>query len=78
MVAPPLVLASASPRRLDLLAQIGVTPSRVAPAHIDETPRRGEEPRPYVQRMAREKAAAVDGEGAFVTTEPNCNSFPIV
>ena len=66
MVAPPLVLASASPRRLDLLAQIGVTPSRVAPAHIDETPRRGEEPRPYVQRMAREKAAAVDGAGAFL------------
>ena len=66
MVVPPLVLASASPRRLDLLAQIGVTPSRVAPAHINETPRRGEEPRPYVQRMAREKAAAVDGEGAFL------------
>jgi septum formation protein len=66
VVVPPLVLASASPRRLDLLAQIGVTPSRVAPAHINETPRRGEEPRPYVQRMAREKAAAVDGEGAFL------------
>ncbi len=66
MVVPPLVLASASPRRLDLLAQIGVTPSRVAPAHINETPRRGEEPRPYVQRMAREKADAVDGAGAFL------------
>jgi septum formation protein len=66
VVVPPLVLASASPRRLDLLAQIGVTPSRVAPAHINETPRRGEEPRPYVQRMAREKADAVDGAGAFL------------
>jgi septum formation protein len=63
---PPLVLASASPRRLELLAQIGVTPIRVEPADIDESVRRGELPRPYVQRMAREKAAAVDGAGAFV------------
>lgn len=51
-----LVLASASPRRLDLLARIGVIPAAVDPADIDETPLRGELPRPYVERMAREKA----------------------
>ena len=55
---PPLVLASASPRRLSLLAQIGVVPDRVIATDIDETPRAGETPREYVQRMAREKAAA--------------------
>ena len=38
MIAPTLVLASASPRRLTLLAQIGITPDRVAPSRIDETP----------------------------------------
>ncbi len=54
-----LVLASASPRRLELLAQIGVTPSKVVPADIDETPRSGELPRLYGERMALEKAAAV-------------------
>lgn len=54
-----LVLASASPRRLDLLVQIGVTPDAVDPAHIDETPRKGELPAPYAARMAAEKAAAV-------------------
>jgi septum formation protein len=64
--APPLVLASASPRRLDLLAQIGVVPIRVAPADIDETPRRHELPRPYVLRMANGKAAATDGRGCHV------------
>ena len=54
-----LVLASASPRRLDLLARIGVTPDAVIPAEIDETPRRGELPAVYAARMAAEKAAAV-------------------
>ncbi len=53
-----LILASASPRRLDLLAQIGVTPDAVDPAHIDETPRADELPAPYAARMAAEKAAA--------------------
>ena len=42
---PPLVLASASPRRLDLLARIGIAPDRVLPAAIDETPRKAELPR---------------------------------
>lgn len=57
--APRLVLGSASPRRLELLAQIGLTPSDIRPADIDETPQKGETPRDYVRRMAAEKAAAV-------------------
>ncbi|QYX58648.1 Maf family protein [Roseovarius sp. SCSIO 43702] len=57
--APRLVLASASPRRRELLAQIGVTPDDLRPADIDETPRRAELPRAYCRRMASEKAAAV-------------------
>jgi len=61
-----LILASASPRRLALLAQIGVVPDQIIPTEIDETPRRDEEPRPYAQRMAREKNAAVPGSDAFV------------
>ena len=48
----PLILASASPRRLALLAQIGVTPDEVVAPGIDEAPRRDELPRAYVQRMA--------------------------
>lgn len=54
-----LILASASPRRLDLLAQIGVTPDAVDPAHIDETPLRNELPRDHAVRLADEKAIAV-------------------
>lgn len=62
---PPFVLASASPRRLDLLAQIGIVPDRVRPAEIDETPMRDELPRPLAQRLAEEKALAVaEAEGA--------------
>jgi len=55
----PLVLASASPRRLDLLAQVGVVPDRVDPADIDETPLRDETPRRHALRLAVEKARAV-------------------
>jgi septum formation protein len=58
-IQPSLVLASASPRRLDLLAQVGVTPDRVDPADIDETPLRDETPRRHALRLAREKARAV-------------------
>ncbi len=62
---PPFVLASASPRRLDLLAQIGIVPDRVRPAEIDETPMRDELPRQLAQRLAEEKALAVaEAEGA--------------
>lgn len=56
---PRLILGSASPRRLELLAQIGIRPAEIRPADIDETPRRGELARDYVRRMAEEKAAAV-------------------
>lgn len=55
---PKLVLASGSPRRLTLLAQIGVEPDALRPASIDETPRRGEMPRTLVSRLARAKAEA--------------------
>ena len=55
-----LVLGSGSPRRRELLAQIGVTPDAVRSPDIDEDPRPAEAPRPYCQRMAREKARAVE------------------
>lgn len=54
-----LVLASASPRRLALLAQIGIVPDAVIPSDIDETPLRDEAPRVHAGRLAREKAQAV-------------------
>ncbi len=54
-----LILASASPRRLDLLARIGVVPDAVLPAEIDESVPRGELPRVHALRLAREKAEAV-------------------
>ena len=56
---PRLVLASASPRRLELLAQIGIRPDAIIPADIDENPRKDEAPRAYVARMAAEKAACI-------------------
>ncbi len=56
---PKLVLGSASPRRKELLAQLGLRPHDVRPPDIDEIPMKGETPRAYVSRMAREKAAAV-------------------
>jgi septum formation protein len=55
---PRLVLASASARRLALLAQIGVEPDAVLPSDVDEAPRRGELPRELAQRLAAQKAAA--------------------
>ncbi|OUD08920.1 septum formation protein Maf [Marivivens niveibacter] len=54
-----LVLGSGSPRRLELLAQIGVTPTDVRPPDVDEDPIKGEIPREYVNRIAASKAAAV-------------------
>ena len=54
-----LILASASPRRLALLAQIGLVPDLVLAADIDESPRKAEGVRAYAARMAREKAQAV-------------------
>lgn len=66
MTAFTLVLASASPRRLALLAQIGIVPDRVNCPDIDETPLRDELPRQYAQRLARAKADAVGAPGAYV------------
>jgi septum formation protein len=64
----PLVLASASPRRLDLLRQAGVAPDRVISTEIDESPRASETPRLLALRLAREKAlaGAALAPGAFV------------
>ena len=59
MSQPQLVLASASPRRLDLLAQIGVQPDLVFAADLDETPQKGELPAAYARRIALAKAQAV-------------------
>jgi len=65
---PHLVLASASPRRRALLAQIGLAADRIRPAEIDERPQKGELPRALARRLAAEKAAAVaEGEqGVFL------------
>lgn len=60
MVSLPLVLASASPRRLELLRQIGIVPDRIDPADIDETPIPGELPAAHVLRLAEAKARAVE------------------
>jgi septum formation protein len=57
-MTPRLILASASPRRRELLAQVGLE-FDVIPAHIDETRRDGEDPAVYVQRLALEKASAI-------------------
>jgi septum formation protein len=65
-VPPPhLVLASASPRRADLLAGVGLR-FAVRPSHIDESPRPGEQPAAMVERLAREKAQAVAHPGELV------------
>lgn len=63
MGAPHLTLASASPRRRELLSRLGIEPDAVSPADIDETPLKGERPRDYALRMAREKAHAVEAPG---------------
>jgi septum formation protein len=54
-----LILGSASPRRKELLALLGVVPDAILPPDIDEDPKKGELPRPYCARLAREKALAV-------------------
>ncbi|MEX1035120.1 MAG: Maf family protein, partial [Sneathiella sp.] len=56
---PTLILASASPRRLDLLKQIGVTPDEVDPADIDESAKTDERPHDLAKRLASEKARVV-------------------
>jgi septum formation protein len=57
-----LILGSGSPRRLELLGVLGVTPDAILPPDIDEDPRNGELPRVYVERVAREKALAVPAD----------------
>lgn len=64
--SPKLILASASPRRLSLLAQIGITPDAVRPADIDETPGADELPRLHALRLAAEKAKAIDAPADYV------------
>lgn len=54
-----LVLASASPRRRQLLDQVALPPDLTVPADVDETPRKGELPRPHAARLADDKAAAI-------------------
>lgn len=58
-LAPRLILASSSPRRIELLALIGIAPDLVDPADIDETPQRAETPARLAQRLACSKAAVV-------------------
>ena len=67
MTSPtPLVLASASPRRLDLLRQVGLDPDRIVPADLDESPLKGEPPRQLAVRLARGKAEAAAEPDAYV------------
>lgn len=64
-----LILGSGSPRRRELLGQLGLTPDEIRAADIDETPAKGELPRPYCSRMAVEKAQALPpGSGELVLT----------
>jgi septum formation protein len=64
-----LVLASGSPRRIELLQQAGIEPYRICPADIDETPQRAEQPRSLAKRLSREKAekalASLSAEEGF-------------
>jgi len=72
MSAAPLVLASGSPRRIELLNQAGIEPDRVYPADVDETPQRGEHPRSLAKRLARDKAAkAMTGLKAEADFQPS-------
>ena len=59
MASPNLVLASASPRRIELLAQVGIVPDHIDPADIDETPLKGETPPRLAARLATTKAQVV-------------------
>ena len=65
-VRPRLILASASPRRQELLAQIGFAPDAIHPTDIDESERPGETPRALAERLAVSKLAAADHPGCYV------------
>ena len=64
-----LTLGSASPRRRELLAQIGVVADDIIPADIDETPAQGERPLPYAKRMAMEKARAIASDDLILSAD---------
>lgn len=66
MGQPTLILASASPRRRELIARLGLVPDAINSADIDESPKKGELPRDYARRMAREKAEAAASDQGFV------------
>ncbi len=68
MPTAKLILASASPRRIDLLKQIGITPDAIVPADIDETPLTNERPADLAQRLAIGKAQAIaeQNQGSFI------------
>lgn len=61
-----LILGSGSPRRLELLAQLGIVPHEVRPPDIDESPLKGELPRPYCVRIASQKVVAVHADAKDV------------
>ena len=73
-IVPKLVLASGSPRRIELLQQAGIEPDRLFPADVDETPLRAEHPRSLAKRLARTKAEKAfealkkdpDAAGSFI------------
>jgi septum formation protein len=69
---PELILASASPRRLALLNQIGIDPEHLIPAHIDETPEKGELPRQLAIRLADLKAEASRDKAVLAGAAENC------
>lgn len=66
--SPDFILASASPRRVNLLRQIGIVPDQIIPADIDETPLKSERPRQLVARLAEQKVTAIakDHPGSFI------------
>jgi septum formation protein len=64
-----LILGSASPRRRELLAQIGVVADDIIPADIDETPKKGERPLPYAKRMAMTKARAITSDELILSAD---------
>lgn len=66
IIRSSLILASASPRRLELLSQIGILPADIIPADIDETPLKGELPRDLALRLAKGKAAAITKDGFYI------------
>jgi septum formation protein len=72
---PKLILASASPRRLELLQQVGLDPDALIPADLDETPNKGELPRVLAARLADEKATAA---AKVAKTRPELGSFYLI